>query len=189
MLRGLVALFQRDDLGTKDAARLARTERAVDSMERSVASLLELSRSERRVLAADEDIATTVRHAADQITDYWDSDAEIDLEVMPGSDKHGAILIVILQVLVTNAVQHAGATRVVVHIDTSGARVCDDGRGMDAEQLAAIEHNQVPDGRLGWSIVHRICERYDWQPRVRSGCSGTEVTIEIDANAASPDAN
>ena len=111
-----------------------------------------------------------------------------DLPALPNLSPRNVLHILrILQEALTNALKHAGATKIALStgVDTAAdvalIRIIDDGRGFDA---AAAPASSMTTGR-GLGNMHRRAQAVGGTLAIDSGVDGTTVTLRLPLSAGS----
>lgn len=157
--------------GTASALRLARLRAAAEQMQALLAALLLLAREPGEpaevatvsIVAAIEEAVRIQRSARGAALPavHIEVSADRQLEAPRG------LLLCVLNNLLGNAMDHAGATTITIGLRDDVLIIEDDGRGIDAElgQRAfepAVRGPRSAGLGLGLDLVRRICARLGW---------------------------
>lgn len=170
--------------------RAGRILGAVDAMESRLQGLLflarELSLSERRQQALKKSVEASASHFR-SACEAAGVRMDIDVPEQAMVDADAALLQLLLDNVIGNAVRYTPQGRIVICYRDGALTVTDTGVGIPVEHLAHVfdrhyRGSDVPGGRgLGLSIVKRVCEAHGWEctiGNVEQG-SGTRVTVRF----------
>lgn len=174
------------ELSDKMRERLKRIERAAKQSTELIAALLLLSRSERQ--GPQDGEATDVAKVAAEVVEsqrpqIGHKPVALILEVnaRPGVAAPEAVIAVVLNNLVGNAVKYTKEGEVRVRIDADSVVVEDTGPGIKAAEAKELFERHVRGSSagstngagLGLAIVKRLCALYGWtaelEPRAEGG--------------------
>ncbi len=174
------------DLTPKLRERLARIERASKQSTELIAALLLLSRSERQG-PQDGDVIDVAKVAADVVDAHRPQIGNrpialtLQIEAHPEVAAPVAVLAVVLNNLVGNAVKYTKEGEIRVCVVADGVIVEDSGAGIKASEAAQLFDRHVRGSSagttsgagLGLAIVKRLCALYGWsaglEPRPEGG--------------------
>lgn len=170
-----------------DRARATRIVLAVDELEKRLQGLLFLARGTQPAVAAMLDLHALVESQLEHYRDDCKSRG-VQLENLVAATTRlqadGALLSLLLDNLLRNAVRYTQAGKIAVGFDAGWLSVRDTGIGIPADKLAHVferhfRASDLPDGMgLGLAIVRAVAERCDWQYALHSEPGvGTEVRV------------
>ncbi len=182
ILSGALELIEADDRRNVPETwepRLARMRRATDSLSLTIEVLLYLSSAERRIEV--EDFTSALSTVVEQQRELAHAGVRVEMVVdeHPESSYEWAPLVVALQTLLANAVRATRSGRVRVLVGAYSAEVEDTGPGMADSELRHARSNSFDSARLGFAIVHKVCERCDWALQITSSATGLLVAIRF----------
>jgi len=178
------------------AARLARLRSASEQMQSLTEGLLFLARPDGTA-SAPPYVASEVVREAIRIQMLATLPSQPDIQFALESDHRldvpRGLLLCVVSNLLRNAIEHSGGRRVEVTLAADGLVVQDDGRGVDAAELATsfARHHRGADSAgegLGLSIVQRICARLGW-PLAVSTTPGAGTRFTLGMRGGKPGAN
>ncbi len=191
IIRGALDVLEEDAaLNAEQRQRLARIERASQDMAGLTSALLHLAREENARLEEGEscDMAEVVRATVEKyrVMDLEpSSDLYLDVPEEMLLPVARILAAVVVDNLVGNAVQHAGAPRVDVRLRQDSLVIRDRGTGIAPHDLSQVfERHHRGSGSsgagIGLSLVKRICDLNGWEVRIESVAGqGTEVALKF----------
>ena len=170
-----------------DRVRATRIVLAVDELEKRLQGLLFLARGTQATAVATVDLHALVESQLDHYRDDCKIRG-IQLENRVASavrlQTDGALLSLLVDNLLRNAVRYTQAGSIAVGFDAGWLSVRDTGIGIPADKLAHVFERHfracdLPDGMgLGLAIVRAVAERCGWQYALHSEPGvGTEVRV------------
>ncbi|TJZ78814.1 sensor histidine kinase [Chitiniphilus eburneus] len=172
---------------TPDRERAQRIVLAVDELERRLRGLLFLARGNTPLRLETVALYPLVESLAEQYRDACTRQGLSLLNLVhpeASVEADPAVLSLILDNLLSNAVRYAGAGQISIHTGAGWVAVRDTGVGIPADQLAQVfeRHYRIsdlPDGSgLGLSIVRQLAERCGWRCELSSEPgTGTESRL------------
>lgn len=171
-----------------DTNTLGRLTRSVEAMRGASEAFLWLARPDRIDAALEPVVvADTVRQARQRMqtaADVRGVELQLVIDDDPVIHAPEAVLDVVVANLLRNAIQHSGSGRIEVRINTTGVDVCDQGRGMSADQIDALNRGDPPDQvrgvGLGLVLCRRLCERFGWQLSFASDGPGQGMRARLE---------
>ena len=174
------------DLTPRLRERLKRIERASKQSTELISALLLLSRSERQGPQDGEeiDVAKVTAEVVDsQRPQIGSKPVELILQVNANPEVAApeAVISVVLNNLIGNAVKYTKQGQVVVRVEADGVIVEDTGPGIEASEAEQLFERHVRGSSagstngagLGLAIVKRLCALYGWradlEPRPEGG--------------------
>jgi len=183
VLQGALELLQDEAHSESQAPRLQRMRFALATLEQTTEALLALTRNEHRIVnrgmtlqqSLNEIIAENI--AEDTFANSDDNSLKSEFTCnLPNTFVDWPLLVVAVGLLVHNVATHAKASVVSVRVNDEHVEVSDDGIGI--ANPSAMVNNQQAGSHLGFGILHRICERCDWQLSIESA-PGTGTTVRL----------
>jgi signal transduction histidine kinase len=160
------------------AAPLERMQRTVRDMEKLLETLLILAREDESRLPREailiNDLVVErmeqVQRATEnsQVTVRLEADSLVQLQAPP------KVLAIIIDNLLSNAINYTGQGEVVVRIRADGLSISDTGPGMSEELLQRVfepferGESSTRGFGLGLTIVKRLCDRFGWKISMQS---------------------
>jgi signal transduction histidine kinase len=168
--------------------RVARVQRSAQEMSQIIAALLLLAREEDSPPEQPTQVAAVVLETVERlrmlaVARHAQIRATIDAE--PEIDVPAPMLAIVVSNLVRNAIAHAGASSVAVHVKADCLVVADTGIGMAPQELERVfqHHYRGAASRgsgIGLSLVKRICDRCGWEIALESReGAGTTATLRF----------
>ena len=193
VIQGVVDVLRDRDDPTLRAQRIERIERAVANLHHTTETLLSLSRQEQQLRGVSSNFTQMFYDLVEQVQQLAAPGVRIDVDYAAAPRvQTWELLVVALQALLSNAVAHTNAGSVRVTVDAHGASVQDTGSGVAEPLLQQLRDAKPLDGRLGWSIVRRICARCGWNlgiespvPGALAAQPGTKVTVTFQSSSNS----
>ncbi len=185
-------------LAGRASERANRIVAAADDIENRLRGLLFLARE----LALETCQPLHLRSHAEASAAHFRAACEAaDIDLQLAIDEHvlinadGALLRLLLDNLIGNAVRHTRHGRIVVGYGDATLTIADTGSGIAAEHLAHVferhyRGSNTPGGQgLGLSIVKRICDAHGWRCSIDSIAApgdlqrGTRVAVRFNHSA------
>lgn len=187
VIQSSIELIQsQPDLSDKTRDRLKRIERASKQSTELISALLLLSRSERQG-PQDGEVSDVAKVAAEVVESHRPQIGgkpvrlTLDVSAKPEVAAPEAVIAVVLNNLVGNAVKYTREGEVCVCVHEKGVVVEDSGPGFTDEEAAGLFDRHVRGSSsggtsgagLGLAIVKRLCALYGWtaelKPRPEGG--------------------
>jgi signal transduction histidine kinase len=177
-------LLASPEMSPKMAERVKRIERAAKQSTELIAALLLLSRSERQGPQDGEEsdvakVATEVVEAHQPQIGRKPITLELEVRARPQVAAPEAVIAVVLNNLIGNAVKYTREGEVRVRVDEEAVVVDDTGPGLGADANALFERHVRGDAStgtsgagLGLAIVRRLCELYGWRVTLEARVEG-----------------
>ena len=177
VIQGAVELLEAEEHSARARSKVARIQRAVEHLSLTTEVLLHITRAEHQL--EGNDFVSALHTVVEQQQGLAEPQVAIALQIdgHPASVYEWAPLVVVLQTLLANSVRHTAIGSIELRVTQSGAIVKDTGPGMSDDCLRRVQSNGVGNGRLGYAIAHRICERCDWELRIEPWAEGLQVSI------------
>lgn len=180
-------------LAGRSRERAERIVAAVDAMEARLRGLLflgrELALDERRPLELKRQVETSAAHFR-SACDGAGVDLEIDIPDTVTVAADSALLQLLLDNLIGNAVRYTPAGHIRIGYRDCALTIADTGVGIPAEHASQVferhyRASDVPGGMgIGLSIVRRVCDAHGWECRIKPGSrQGTCVAVRFDARS------
>jgi signal transduction histidine kinase len=150
-----------------DAKAMARLKRSIDAMQGASEAFLWLSRPDVAGIEPTS-IAGPLKKAVERLQTAADTrDITVSYQLAsppPEPALPEAVIEVVVANLLRNAITHSGGSLVTISVSEDGVDVCDDGKGLPAEERQRINRGDAPeriDGvGLGLVLCRRLCERF-----------------------------
>ena len=193
VLHGAVQLMRATGVGDAQtqAERLARMERSIARMRRTVDELLALARQESALPArARRPLSDTATELVEDFEARVGSHVELRLETNGFPSGSPDLWWIILRNLLDNAARATERGSIEVSLSPTCVTVTDTGAGIASARLAPIVrsfrgHNARPGQGLGLGIVQRLSERLGWSVALTSSLEGTRVKLTKDPDEGS----
>lgn len=195
IIRGALEVLEEDAaLSSEQRQRLARIERASHDMAGLTSALLHLAREEsaRPGESESSDMAEVVRTTVEKYRSM-SPERSPDIHMDISNDVHlpvaRILAAVVVDNLVGNALQHAGATRIDIRLRQDRLVICDTGTGIAPHDLIQVFERHYRGASssgagIGLSLVKRICDLNGWETQIKSvPGQGTKVSLTFIASA------
>lgn len=196
---GAELLLEESPSSTRARERAQRIIKAVDDMESRLRGLLFLARELAPAESKRVDLGQCARSCAAYFAPACKAAGVVlHIDVAPDTtvDADPALLQLLLENLIGNAVRYTAQGRIDVSFRGGMLSVADTGSGIPAEHLANVfqrhyRASDIPGGLgLGLSIVKRICDAHGWHCDIGSVADpthprrGTRVTVSFASSAS-----
>lgn len=175
--------------GGSAGARAQKIIHSVDDLERRLAGLLFLARGQLQPERQDVRLQALVDNLLEPYRDICDSrGVALENQISPQEtlEANPALLSLLLDNLLRNAVNHTVSGRIVFGYAGGCLSLRDTGEGIPADKLSQVfeRHFRVEGlrdgGGLGLAIAREIVERCGWQCELQSNLGeGTEVRVRL----------
>ncbi|MCK0153017.1 HAMP domain-containing histidine kinase [Alcanivorax sp. S6407] len=173
-----------------DRPLIRRMEDTVDDMEATLETLLMLARTEQTSQDSEviivNDLAVNLMERLSPLAERKHIRLQVRQRALMKVEAPEAVLTILLNNLVRNAVNYSGSGEVSIVIENGAVQVVDAGVGMERSELdRMMKPFQRGDSKesghgLGLAIVQRLCERYQWGVMVASEPGqGTQVEVRF----------
>jgi len=194
VLRGSMALLQRQDLDDKSRRLVNRMQPMIEEMQALIEALLMLSRDEVIELSDDPVLINDLLKSTVKDTIRLFDPRDIEMVWQPRHLIQGYISEQLFSIVISNLVRNAcvysdDPAVIKVTINHSEIIIEDNGKGMTKEQIAHImepfyradEHGKEKGFGLGLSIVEMICKQCEWEIKFESEIGkGTKAILTLD---------